>query len=238
MIRKTYVCPRCSSSNLRKNGMDAKGRQKYHCKDCARYGQLEKAPRYPEERKTEILRAYRERSSLRGLERIFGVARQTVALWLKEEFANLPSNESTPVEAEPNDELELDEMWSFVQCLDNKRWIWIALCKRTRQVVAWVVGDRSEEACRRLWMEIPETYKHCCRYSDFRKAYQAVIPDEQHRAVGKETGLTNHLERFNNVIRQRLACFVGKTLSFSKSEWWHYHILKWFIIEYNLSVVI
>ena len=37
---------------------------------------------YSEERKAEILRAYHERSSLRGLERTFGVARQTVSAWL------------------------------------------------------------------------------------------------------------------------------------------------------------
>lgn len=38
---------------------------------------------YSEERKAEILWAYYECSSLRGLERTFGVARQTVAAWLK-----------------------------------------------------------------------------------------------------------------------------------------------------------
>ncbi len=35
------------------------------------------------------------------------------------------------------------------------------------------------------------------------RAYQAVIPDQQHQADGKETGLTNHIERFNNTLRQR-----------------------------------
>jgi len=38
---------------------------------------------YDEVRKAEILRAYHERTSLRGLQRIFGVSRQTVAAWLK-----------------------------------------------------------------------------------------------------------------------------------------------------------
>src|ERR1700759_5048883 len=39
--------------------------------------------------------------------------------------------------------LELDELWSFVTKRANKRWIWIALCRATRQVVAYAVGDRS-----------------------------------------------------------------------------------------------
>jgi len=48
-------------------------------------------------------------------------------------------------------------------------------------------------------------------------AYKAVIPEEQHTAVGKETGETAHVERWNNTLRQRLARFVRMTLSFSKS---------------------
>ena len=38
---------------------------------------------YGEARKEEILRAYEERSSLRGLARTFGVSRNTVTKWLK-----------------------------------------------------------------------------------------------------------------------------------------------------------
>jgi transposase-like protein len=39
---------------------------------------------YPPEEREQILRAYEERSSLRGLTRTFGVARNTVSGWLKE----------------------------------------------------------------------------------------------------------------------------------------------------------
>ncbi len=63
-------------------------------------------------------------------------------------------------------------------------WIWIALCRQTRQVVASAVGDRSKKTCQRLWEAIPDSYRagHC--YTDFWAAYQAVIPKEQHTAVG------------------------------------------------------
>ncbi|MBK8984496.1 MAG: hypothetical protein IPM39_00200 [Chloroflexi bacterium] len=43
--------------------------------------------------------------------------------------------------------MELDELWSFVGQKENKRWIWIALCRRTRQVVSFFIGDRGEESC-------------------------------------------------------------------------------------------
>ena len=40
--------------------------------------------------------------------------------------------------------LELDELWSFVEKKTNQAWVWIALCRRTRQVVAYAIGDRSQ----------------------------------------------------------------------------------------------
>ncbi len=113
--------------------------------------------------------------------------------------------------------LELDELWSFVLKKANHSWIWIALCRKTRQVVAYAVGDRSKQTCLRLWENIPPAYRqgHC--FTDFWVIYAAVIPEDQHSAVGKETGETAHVERWNNTLRQRLARFVRMTLSFSKS---------------------
>src|SRR5689334_22867778 len=76
--------------------------------------------------------------------------------------------------------------------------IWIALCRKTRQVVAYAIGDRSKQTCQRLWEAIPLAYRqgHC--FTNFWAAYKAVIPEEQHTAVGKETGETAHVERWNN----------------------------------------
>jgi superfamily II DNA or RNA helicase len=55
----------------------------------------------------------------------------------------------------------------------------------------------------------------------------------EHHSVGKETGETAHVERWNNTLRQRLARFVRKTLSFSKSDEFHEIALRRFIHEYN-----
>jgi len=131
--------------------------------------------------------------------------------------------------------LELDELWSFVAKKTNQAWIWTALCRQTRQVVADALGDRSQATCRRLWEAIPLAYRtgHC--FTDFWGAYQAVIPEEQHTAVGKETGETAHVERWNNTLRQRLARFVRKTLSFSKSLVMHEACLNLFLHRYNLE---
>lgn len=126
-------------------------------------------------------------------------------------------------------------MWSFVFKKKHKRWIWLALCKETRQVVACVIGGRDEATCQQLWNNIPNNYRQGICYTDFWKAYKKVLPDDRHQAVPKQSGLTNHIERFNNTIRQRLARFVRKTLSFSKSDHMHLICLHLFLHRYNLE---
>lgn len=76
-------CTNCKSENIVKNGHNGTGKQQYYCKDCKTRRILEFEKRYNESRKGEIIRAYLERTSLRGLERIFHVSRQTVSGWLK-----------------------------------------------------------------------------------------------------------------------------------------------------------
>jgi transposase-like protein len=81
-------CRKCGSPKLVKNGHNEAGNQQYKCKDCKWMGILYPENRYSEERKAEILRTYKEQESMRGIERIFGVARQTVAKWLKKSKAD------------------------------------------------------------------------------------------------------------------------------------------------------
>ena len=155
----------------------------------------------------------------------------------QKKVAQLPPLRTTLVAHDPEDPtsttLELDELWSFVLKKAHESWIWIALCRKTRQVVAYALGDRSKKTCQRLWEAIPDNYRqgHC--FTDFWAAYRAVIPEEQHTAVGKETGETAHVERWNNTLRQRLARFVRMTLSFSKSEVMHEACLLLFLHRYN-----
>jgi insertion element IS1 protein InsB len=115
----------------------------------------------------------------------------------------------------------------------NDSRMWMALCRQTRQVVASAVGDWSNQTCQRLWADIAEGYRqgHC--FTDWWAAYTAVIPEEHHFAVGKETGETAHVERWNNTLRQRLARFVRMTFSFSKSVLMHEACLLLLLHRYN-----
>ena len=96
------------------------GKEKFHCYTCGAFGTLNPTVKYSLERKKEILQAYQERTSLRGLARTFGVSRQTVSNWLKRKADHLPPLEHTLVESELDDVLELDELWSFVSQKNTK----------------------------------------------------------------------------------------------------------------------
>jgi insertion element IS1 protein InsB len=133
--------------------------------------------------------------------------------------------------------LEADEMWSFVGSKRCTWWVWVALDAQTRQVVAMMVGDRSEFTARCLWEALPEEYQEGATvFSDFYAAYRAVVPGGRHVACGKEQGLTNHVERFWCTVRQRCGRFVRKTLSFSKCDTNHIGSLWYFVRHYNASL--
>jgi IS1 family transposase len=130
--------------------------------------------------------------------------------------------------------LECDELWSFVGKKRRQKWIWLAINRETREIVGMAIGERSKATTRKLWAALPAVYRQCAVcYTDFWEAYAAILPSTRHRAVGKERGQTNHIERFNNTLRQRCSRLVRRTLSFSKKVANHIGALWYFIHDYN-----
>jgi insertion element IS1 protein InsB len=143
------------------------------------------------------------------------------------------SLKETLLPAKNSDVLEYDEMWSYIRTKRNQSWLWLVICRRTRQVLAYAIGDRSKATCLKLWAMLPKEYRHRRSFSDFWSVYQEVLPARTHHPVGKESGETAHIERFNNTLRQRLGCLVRKTLSFSKDAYWHWLRIRLFLLRYN-----
>ena len=63
-------------------------------------------------------------------------------------------------------------------------------------------------------------------YTDQYVVYEGVIPAAQHRAIHKLARKTNHLERFNNTLRQRVSRLARDALSFSKKLAHHIGAIK------------
>ncbi len=76
-------CRKCGSQHIVKNGHNRSGSHQYLGKDCRAVGVLTPKHQYRPERREEILRAYQERPSMRGISRIFGVSRNALAAWIK-----------------------------------------------------------------------------------------------------------------------------------------------------------
>jgi insertion element IS1 protein InsB len=99
------------------------------------------------------------------------------------------------------------------------------------------VGSRDQEAARGLWQSLPPVYRQCAVcYTDFWQAYSCILPQKRHKAVGKESGQTNHIERCNCTLRQRISRLVRKTLSFSKKLENHIGAIWIFIHHYNSEI--
>jgi len=71
--------------------------------------------------------------------------------------------------------LDVDELWSFVFRSKDKVWVWIAMNRETREIVASACGDRTESTCRILWDRVPSAYKEAIVFSDYWSGYQAII---------------------------------------------------------------
>jgi insertion element IS1 protein InsB len=237
------ACPACRSSRYKKNGHTRHGKQNHQCKACGRQFTADAVDRtIVHEQRQQIEQLLCERVSLRGICRAVGVSLTWLLHFMVECFAACPEDLHAQRPSQPTAivlsrlEAEADEMWSFVQKKANKQWIWIAMDAMTRQIIALHVGDRSRTSGKALWANIPLVYREQATvHTDQYEVYKGVIPTEQHRAITKKARKTNHIERFNNTLRQRVARLVRETLSFSKTLANHIGAIKYFICHYNLT---
>ncbi len=237
------ACPTCGSTRYKKNGHTRHGKQNHCCKTCERQFSAGANPHLiSDERRTLVENLLRERLSLRGICRAVGVSLGWLLHFMVERFTACPDHLNLRLPNSPANvliyklEAEADEMWSFVQKKANKQWIWLAMDAKSRQIIAFHVGDRSRESAKALWAKIPEVYQqHAIFHTDQYEVYNGVIPAERHKAITKKARKTNHIERFNNTLRQRLSRLVRATLSFSKKVENHIGAIKFFICHYNLE---
>lgn len=145
--------------------------------------------------------------------------------------------ETTLLPAQSGEVLELDELWSFVgRRQGGVIWLWLALCRRTRQIVAYALGARNDATARLLYARIPEAYRGSGFFcTDHLESYHNVLPPARHQAQYATRGATNHVERFHNTLRQRLGRLTRKTLSFSKNRLMHEIVIRLFLQRYNLE---
>ncbi|NET33959.1 MAG: IS1 family transposase [Cyanothece sp. SIO1E1] len=236
-------CPSCGSLNTIKNGSTHNSKPKRLCKSCGRQFVLnpEKAS-IDADTKSLIDKLLLERISLRGIVRVTGVSLSWLQDYVNHKFASVARQIKVSNKPKGRLTLECDGMWSFYVTRKKYafvRYIWLAIDRDTREIVGCYIGDRTRKSARKLWASMPAVYRQCAvAYTDFWDAYHKVLPSQRHRAVGKETGQTNHIERLNNTWRQRISRLVRKSLSFSKKLDNHIGAIWYFIHDYNAQLAI
>ncbi len=232
------TCPRCQLSHIKKNGHTYYRKQNHQCLICGTQFVL-RDEKVTDQTKELIMSLLLERISLRGICRVAKVSLCWLLNFIEKLYQVIPEDLNFSV---PNDaaieilSLEADEIWSFVGKKENKRWIWLIIERTSRQIVAVHIGDRSQVSADALWSKVPlEVKAKALILTDKWEAYGLAIPIAQHTACDKQSGQTSLIERFNCTLRQRVSRLVRKSLSFSKSDWFHQAAIRYFIACYNLE---
>jgi len=227
-------CPACDSKRTVKNGSIHNGKPKCKCKDCGRQFVVNPENIIPQETKNLIDKLLLERISLAGIVRVTGVSERWLQDCVNQKYENIPQKIEVSEKPKGKITIQCDEMWSFVFSKDCKYWIWLAIDTGTGEIVGVFIGCRDREGACGLWNSLPPVYRQCAvSYTDFWEAYNKVIPSSRHKAVGKESGKTDRIERFNCTMRQRISRLVRSTLSFSKKVENHIGAIWYFICHYN-----
>jgi insertion element IS1 protein InsB len=127
-------------------------------------------------------------------------------------------------------------MGSFVKQKATKHWPWLAMDRTTRQIIAFHIGDRRRDSAKPWWANLPAVYHEQAVFcTDPSEVCKEGIPADRHRAVTKKARKTNHIERFNNTLRQRVSRLVRATLAFSKKVENHLGAVRYFLWHYKLT---
>lgn len=229
------ICPRCGSEKTVKNGSVHNGKRKHMCKNCKRqFVENPENTTVSQEIRDIVDRLLNEKISLSGICRAVRVSKRWLQLYVNKKFENVPRVTIVKKKGKIRLTIECDELCSFVGTKDRRYWVWPAKDRETGETVGCYIGKRDRGGAEALWKSLPAVYRQCAVcYTDFWAAYSEIFPSKRHRPSGKGTGETNHIERFNNTLRQRISRLVRKTLSFSKKIENHIGAIWNFIHHYN-----
>jgi len=160
----TIRCPKCQATSIKKNGSIHNGKQKYKCLTCHRqFVENPENKTIDGETKERVRRTLLERVSLEGICRIFDISMPWLLQFMQEAYSSLPEDLNARFVSENEEFLvvvaEVDEMWSYVRNKKNQQWLWLVMDSKTRQILAFHVGDRSKSSGEALMKKLPSDLK-------------------------------------------------------------------------------
>lgn len=151
---------------------------------------------------------YLEGLGLRSIARYLKVSHVSILNWILKTEITVWTRPSK-VKA-----IEVDEVYFYVGKKNKKRWLWLAVCRESKRILAHQIGKRDRPTVRKLLQKI--SYIECLRYyTDSHLSYKGLFPKDKHRESKK---YTYTIEGINSAIRHYLARFRRRSKCYSKSE--------------------
>ena len=240
-------CPSCGSTQILKNGSTHHKKQKFLCKECGRqFIDKPQKKQITSEEKKRVKKLLLERISLRGITRSLEISMTWLQKFVNSLYQSVPLELRVRETPDLEIEIECDELWSYVNSKENPVYIWLAIARKTRQIVGFYLGDRSRLSATEFWKTLPKIYQdNGIFYTDLWESYCDVLPcgaaalasRDRHYPSTKKSGETTRIERLNNTLRHRCSRLVRKNLAFSKNFFNHEGAILYFIHHYNEEIL-
>jgi IS1 family transposase len=95
-------------------------------------------------------------------------------------------------------------------------WLWLAVSRRTRQVLGFAFGKGDRDTLGLCWSDVPHDYRDRPVLTDHFGAYRAFFCAQQHRPCDKGAGQTSIVESLNTKWRQRQSGLVRRSCGVSR----------------------
>ena len=115
------------------------------------------------------------------------------------------------------EEVEMDEMWSFVHDKGHQCWLWHAIDHCTGEVLAYTFGTREHCVLEELLLLL-KPFSISRVYADGNYAYEKILGADKVK-IGKRN--TQKIERKHLSLRTWVKRLARKTICFSKSLQMH-----------------
>jgi insertion element IS1 protein InsB len=129
-------------------------------------------------------------------------------------------------------------MWSFVRTKEEQRRIWYAIDHNTREILAFVFGEREIGGKNEAFPELKkllEPFGIITFYTDGLTTYEQNLAGYKHFISKKNT---QRIERKNLTLRTRIKRLCRKTICYSKCQDMHDIVIGLVIniLEFGLRV--
>lgn len=208
-VSDNRICPYCTASCIIKNGRTKTGKQQYYCKSCTkRFIDYYSYKACYATTNSQIITLTKEGLGVRSTARVLNMSTTT----LLKRILQIAQNIRLPVLIKGRT-YEVDELRTYVKNKARPVWIVYALDRKSRQVLSFNVGSRTNKTLRTVIQTLSFSSARKI-YTDKLRNYPYLIDKKVH---GRCIYGTNHIERKNLSLRTHLKRLSRRTIYFSRS---------------------